>query len=51
MILLEHELFRVYTVMRSDNNVCLFVFLRSSKPNRVMSIAVSLPNHTFTGEA
>ena len=32
----------------------LFVFvevLRPSQPNGVMSSAVSLPNHTFTGQA
>ena len=36
-------------------DVCLFVFvcvevLRPSQPNGVMSSAVSLPNHTFTGQ-
>ena len=33
---------------------CLFVcveVLPPSQPNRVMSSAVSLPNHTFTGQA
>ena len=30
--------------------VCVEV-LRPSQPNRVMSSAVSLPNHTFTGQA
>ena len=25
--------------------------LRPSQPNRIMSSAVSLPNHTFTGQA
>ena len=36
---------------------CCFVFLfcvevlRPSQPNGVMSSAVSLPNHTFTGQA
>ena len=30
--------------------VCVEV-LRPSKPNGVMSIAVSLPNHTFNGQA
>ena len=30
--------------------VCVEV-LRPSQPNGVMSSAVSLPNHTFTGEA
>ena len=33
---------------------CLFVcveVLRPSQPNGVMSNAVSLPNHTFTGQA
>ena len=35
-------------------NICLFVcveVLRPSQPNGVMSSAVSLPNHTFTGQA
>ena len=31
-------------------NVCVEV-LRPSQPNGVMSSAVSLPNHTFTGQA
>ena len=34
--------------------ICLFVcveVLRPSQPNGVMSSAVSLPNHTFTGQA
>ena len=34
--------------------VCLFVcveVLRPSQPNGVMSSAVNLPNHTFTGQA
>ena len=30
--------------------VCVEV-LRASQPNGVMSSAVSLPNHTFTGQA
>ena len=33
---------------------CLFVcveVLRPSQPNEVMSSTVSLPNHTFTGQA
>ena len=30
--------------------VCVEV-LRPSQPNRVMSSVVSLPNHTFTGQA
>ena len=33
-----------------DNFVCVEV-LRPSQPNGVMSSAVSLPNHTFTGQA
>ena len=39
---------------RGDLFVCLFVcveVLRPSQPNGVMSSAVSLPNHTFTGQA
>ena len=31
--------------------VCGVEVLRPSQPNRVMSSAVSLPNHTFTGQA
>ena len=34
--------------------VCVFVcveVLRPSQPNGIMSSAVSLPNHTFTGQA
>ena len=34
--------------------VCMFVcveVLRPSQPNGVMSSVVSLPNHTFTGQA
>ena len=41
--------------MRMDDNIrILFVcveVLRPSQPNRVMSSVVSLPNHTFTGQA
>ena len=36
------------------SDACLFVcveVLRPSQPNGVMSSAVSLPNHTFTGQA
>ena len=35
---------------RTDWFVCVEV-LRPSQPNGVMSSAVSLPNHTFTGQA
>ena len=35
---------------RSGEFVCVEV-LRPSQPNGVMSSAVSLPNHTFTGQA
>ena len=33
-----------------DEFVCVEV-LRPSQPNEVLSSAVSLPNHTFTGQA
>ena len=33
-----------------SENACVKV-LRPSQPNGVMSSAVSLPNHTFTGQA
>ena len=42
------------TPQRADFNEFLFVcveVLRPSQPNGVMSSAVSLPNHTFTGQA
>ena len=38
----------------TEKSYCLFVFvevLRPSQPNGVMSSAVSLPNHMFTGQA
>ena len=35
---------------KSGKFVCVEV-LRPSQPNGVMSSAVSLPNHTFTGQA
>ena len=35
---------------RHEMFVCVEV-LRPSQPNGVMSSAVSLPNHTFTGQA
>ena len=34
-----------------DQLVFVLMFLRPSQPNGVMSSAVSLPNHTFTGQA
>ena len=40
--------------IRNRDFLCLFVcveVLRPSQPNGVMSSAVSLPNHTFTGQA
>ena len=35
---------------KKKNKFCVEV-LRPSQPNGVMSSAVSLPNHTFTGQA
>ena len=32
-------------------DICCVGVLRPSQPNGVMCIAVSLPNHTFTGQA
>ena len=47
----------IYTIMLNINEsnervlfVCVEV-LRPSQPNGVMSSVVSLPNHTFTGQA
>ena len=43
-----------FLLKRKTRLVCLFVcveVLRPSQPNGVMSSVVSLPNHTFTGQA
>ena len=47
----EAQLFRGSDYRRNDNRqfVCVEV-LRPSQPNRVMSNAVSLHNHRFTGQ-
>ena len=37
-------------IIHTSSFVCVEV-LRSSQPNGVMSSVVSLPNHTFTGQA
>ena len=50
---LEFEITRVYSIF-SVNHISVFVcvgVLRPSQLNGVMSSAVSLPNHTFTGQA
>ena len=44
----------IYQRSKSFSTEVLFVcveVLRPSQPNEVMSSAVSLPNHTFTGQA
>ena len=46
--------FKKYFFNLFPTNLALFVcveVLRPSQPNGVMSSAVSLPNHTFTGQA
>ena len=47
---LDCALIGVCAVIRSNTAVCAEV-LRPSQPNGVMSSAVSLPNHTVTGQA
>ena len=42
--------YTVYELRKSNMFVCVEV-LRPSQPNGVMSSTVSLPNHTFTGQA
>ena len=49
---------QVIAIQIGTHNICLYVclfvcveVLRPSQPNGVMSSAVSLPNHTFTGQA
>ena len=39
-----------YVALTLEMAVCV-EFLRPSQPNGVMPSAVSLPNHTFTGQA
>ena len=42
----------LYILLYMSHNVFVCVeVLRPSQPNRVMSSAVSLPNHMFTGQA
>ena len=41
---------RNHAPQKTKNSMCVEV-LRPSQPNGVMSSAVSLPNHTFTGQA
>ena len=38
-------------ISKSIPRFCCVEVLRPSQPNGVMSSAVSLPNHTFTGQA
>ena len=40
-----------FFLLKSMNRFVCVEFLRPSQPNGVMSSAVSLPNHTFTGQA
>ena len=47
---LEKKMFKDYMILYMYSIVCVEV-LRPSQPNWVMSSAVSLPNHTFTGQA
>ena len=52
---------RKFTMSKSKRSVCIIIsreyafvcveVLRPSQPSGVMSSAVSLPNHTFTGQA
>ena len=45
-----HGVIRKISVLLGENFICVEV-LRPSQPSGVMSSAVSLPNHTFTGKA
>ena len=44
---------KVITIAHPEHSsgCCCVEVLRPSQPNGVMSSAVSLPNHTFTGQA
>ena len=41
----------MYVCMYVCMYACMYKYLRPRQPNGVMSSAVSLPNHTFTGQA
>ena len=47
---LRWEFYGPVNIVKVMSIVCVEV-LRPSQPNGVMSSAVSLPNHTFTGQA
>ena len=52
----HHHQLTLIDVVRSNFNMYVYVFicvevLGPSQPNGVMSSEVSLPNHTFTGQA
>ena len=50
----QHFTLHNTVMITTPDKVILFVcveVLRPSQPNGVMSSAVSLPNHTFTGQA
>ena len=48
--LLAIQYLKLYQQSGSSNLICVEV-LQLSQPNGVMSSVVSLPNHTFTGQA
>ena len=50
--MVEMDIFNIYYVQKvvTPKFVCVEV-LRPSQPNGVMLSVVSLPNHTFTGQA
>ena len=45
----ENGVLLMHTLEGESSSVCVEV-LQPSQPNGVMSSAVSLPNHTFTGQ-
>ena len=54
--MISKEVLRTFRVLfllcfRTDKQFVCVDFLRPSQPNGVMSSAVILPNHTFTGQA
>ena len=46
-----HKILKTFFFILFGLNFVLVEVLRPSQPNGVMSSAVSLPNHTFTGQA
>ena len=50
-LFMTHRLNVMHAPIKFHEYIVCVAVLRPSQPNGVMSSAVSLPNHTFTGQA